>query len=395
MAGRGQIRQRGRSLEVRVYVGMVDGKRRYAHKTVPWQGTPTATKRKANKVLNEVLSKIDEDRLSAEDMTFKVLTERWRRHKRSRWSPTTEAGYESHLHARILPALGQVKIAKITVAQLDAFLGDLAEEGMSKGSIQKIHAILRQALGEAVRWGYISKNPADRVDRSIFASSRKQPDIPTQAELGRLLQAARADDPGFATLLWVAAVTGARRGELCALRWRDIDMEGQRIALTNVVVRGITGHVIRPTLKGGTEDEPRSRVIHVGKRTIKQLAAHRLWCKRRALACGAALTDEAFVFSPDPANERAFRPLSLTQHFRRLREDVGLSPNVKLHSLRHFVGSRLINSGVDVATVAEQLGHRQRSTTLDIYTQIIPDSANAERAAALIEKVVAGARASR
>lgn len=392
---RGRIEQRGRSLRVRVYVGMVDDKQQFILETVKWQGNKTATRNKAEERLTAILSDLDENRLPqvGPEVTFKKLAERWMARGEPHWSPSTTAAYRSYLSIRILPELGEISIAKITVDMLDEFYARLSADGLARATIQKIHNIIRKALSEAVRWGWLPYSPADRIDRRpMRTGQRRQPRIPASNELGLLLQAAHDDNQDFEMLLWLAAVTGARRGELCALRWGDI--EGNEIHLRNVIVRGPDErHELRPTLKGGTPDDPRSRVVLIDEdETVPRLRSHRLRAAERAMMCGLTIGDDSFVFSPEPGNRRAFRPVSLTQHFRRLRTTAKLPAEVHLHSLRHYVGSQLINGGIDVATVSEGfLGHRQKSTTLDIYTQAIKQSPNALQAVQLITRVVKAA----
>jgi integrase len=100
---------------------------------------------------------------------------------------------------------------------------------MAPATVRQVHAILRRALDQAARWGWIPANPAALASPPRLGSAEIRP--PTPEEVSRLLEAAYGADPDFAVLLWLAATTGARRGELCALRWGSIDLEAAELLI--------------------------------------------------------------------------------------------------------------------------------------------------------------------
>jgi integrase len=111
----------------------------------------------------------------------------------------------------------------LDTATLDRFYSELRGRGgvggrpMAPATVRQVHAILRRALDQAARWGWIPANPAALASPPRLGSAEIRP--PTPEEVSRLLETAYAADPDLAVLLWLAATTGARRGELCALRW--------------------------------------------------------------------------------------------------------------------------------------------------------------------------------
>ena len=128
------------------------------------------------------------------------------------------------------PALGSVPLRRVTTQRIDAYYASLARErGLSPASIRHVHAVLRGALGQAVRWGWIPVNPAaTRVAAEAAPPrdhSRRRSTTPA-----RCSSAADEQDPDFGALLRVLVATGARRGEVCGLRWTDVDMRRQTVS---------------------------------------------------------------------------------------------------------------------------------------------------------------------
>lgn len=130
-----------------------------------------------------------------------------------------------------------------------------------------------------------------------------------------------------------------------------------------------------------------SRRMAIDEGTVGVLCTHHLRKRELALALGVGVADDAFVFGePDGG---PWRPDVCTNRFGRLRAALGLD-RVRLHDLRHFVASVLVDGGVPIGTVSTRLGHSQLSTTLDLYTHAIP--ATDQRAAAYLGSLLAGNR---
>jgi integrase len=136
-------------------------------------------------------------------------------------SPRTIEDYGVHIRVHLGPVLGHVPIDELRALDLDRLYDRLtAERGLRPATIRKIHNTARGALRQAVRWGLVSKNVA--ADASPPTVRRTTIRVPSPDEVNKLL--AEANEP-FATLLRVAVATGMRRGELCGLRWTDVDLE--------------------------------------------------------------------------------------------------------------------------------------------------------------------------
>jgi integrase len=167
--------------------------------------------------------------------------------------------------------------------------------------------------------------------------------------------------------LQLAAATGARRGELVALRWTDVNVAGGVVTIARGAVQGKDGLVIKDTKTHGT------RRIALDRTTVAALKAHRQAADEIAGACETVLPADAYVFSNDPTGRTSWRPWLVTQAFARLAARAGM-PEVRLHDLRHFVATRLLSSGVDVRTVAGRLGHKNPNVTLSVYAHFLPEA---------------------
>jgi integrase len=178
----------------------------------------------------------------------------------------------------------------------------------------------------------------------------------------------------------LAALLGARRGELCGLQWGDIREDSGTVVIRRGVVE------IASTLHVKDTKTHSERVVSLDPATAEVLRRHRAYVERRAEQCGTALVADAFILSPAPDGSIPLRPNLATDVFRRIRHDIGLDA-ARLHDLRHFVATQLIGAGHDVRTVAGRLGHAQTSTTLNTYAAFLGarDQEAAHQLAALLD----------
>ncbi len=190
-----------------------------------------------------------------------------------------------------------------------------------------------------------------------------------------LIAEAERSDADLAVFLRLAAVTGARRGELCALRWTDIDLVASAVTITRAIVGQRNDELVEKDTKTHA-----GRRIAIDARTVDVLARHRDRCEERAAAAETSLPDDAFIFSPTVDGTRAWRPGGVSLEFNRLRKRTKVA-KVPLHSLRHFAATRMLAAGVPVRTVAGRLGHADAATTLNVYGHWIEAS---DQAAAVV-----------
>ena len=364
----GSIRQRGEnSWNLRVFAGRdpTTGRKVSVEKTV------RGTKREASKVLAAMVAEVDQRSVRPPCKgTMAALLHEWLAHATPSFSPKTVAVTRMYIEDPIIPALGSMRVSTVTPADLDRFYRQLLEVGRSRGpyapaTIRRVHGIIRRALSQAVRWGWVSHNPA--LDASPPRVPLQEPKPPEPNQVVKLFRVAAESDPELATFIMLAASSGGRRGELLALRWRNLDLKRGTLNIERgiVVVDG-------QTLEQGTKTH-QSRRISLDSGTIEALCSHHLLMTNRAMDARTTIGAEAFVFSHAVDGSRPWHPDSTTRAFRRLCQEAGVS-GVRLHDLRHYVATRLLAAGVDVRTVAGRLGHRNPSTTLNVYSHFVPEA---------------------
>jgi integrase len=156
----------------------------------------------------------------------------------------------------------------------------------------------------------------------------------------------------------LAVVLGARRGELCGLRWRDVDLDNGEVFIASGVVR-VAG---RPLIDKDTKTHTRRRVA-IGSDTVELIKSYRLRQVQAALATGASLPPDAYVFSQKADGSKPASPDGVTHRFQQLAGR--LDGRARLHDLRHFTVSQLVADGVDWRTVSA--GHRPQGAALVLH----------------------------
>lgn len=157
----------------------------------------------------------------------------------------------------------------------------------------------------------------------------------------------------------LAATTGARRGELLALRWKDIDLDANTVAFQRSLIEGVNGPVLAPT---------KTRRSHRVTLDATTADAVREYGNQQTRS-----DHEGFVFSSDDEGKKPWLPNRATKTFIRFRVAAGLS-HFRLHDLRHFMATQMLDAGVPVMVVAARLAHARASTTLNVYAHAIPGS---------------------
>ncbi|MDQ6696833.1 MAG: tyrosine-type recombinase/integrase [Actinomycetota bacterium] len=311
--------------------------------------------------------------MSRSRSTVGNLLDEWFAHASPDFSPSTVKETRGTTERYLKPTFGATDVAKLRTDDIDRFYRS-QREGKSKsgqplksGTIRRMHVILRRALAQGVKWGWIRTNPV------AAASPPRVPvgDIvpPSPADLGRLFVAGEAHDPTLATFVVLAAATGARRSELMALRRSDFDW----------MLVGSGSSAVWCSDRTATSRRTRRPTRHAAldPRTIEVVRAHRRRALELAMAVGVQVDPSGYVFAADAVGREHMRPDSVSRSFRRVQAQAGAN-GARLHDLRHYVATQLLTAGVDVRTVAGRLGHRSASTTLNVYAHFLPE---ADRAA--------------
>jgi integrase len=198
-----------------------------------------------------------------------------------------------------------------------------------------------------VRWGWLDRNPAERAQPPELGQASHR--VPTSDEVRSLLTRAQADSDRWGMLVALALLTGARRGELCALRWTDVD--GDIVRIRRSVYRAGDERGEKET-NGGRE-----RPIPIGTQGVGLLQLWRVRCEERAAAVGVQLATDGFVVSNFPDTSRPVNPDSFSSAVHRICVDLEM-PHVHLHSLRHFAATEMLAAGIDEVPTSDSLKRR-------------------------------------
>jgi len=364
------ISGRGKSavFELRVATGRDPATGKYGQVSRRWPGyasdDPEVTT--AAKALAKLVKEFEDNRsgrTAGAGITVDQLLIKWLKQITSEGrSPTTLREYRRLIDKRISPAFGHMPARKVTALELDEFYQSLSDDGLAPASVRQVHAILRAGFRQAVKWKYLASNPA--TDASPPKLVSKTVSAPTVAEVQAMIKAADADDPDMATLIALAAVTGARRGELCGLRWGDVDWTGHTMTIERSVATMGRKQLITKDTK--THASRRLALDTFGEETLKR---HLRTAKDRAADLGISITPDSPIFSYDL--QSPIPPDTVSHYVRSIATKAGV--DIHLHALRHFAATELIGAGHDVRTVAGRLGHRDASVTLKVYSHALPE----------------------
>jgi integrase len=356
---KGSLRQRGSgSFELRVYAGTEPetGRRRWMTRTV------RGTRAEAERELRELSAHANIAPAVGARTTVGQLLDQWFAIGRTRWSPTTVRNLASIIDKHLKPGLGEVLVGDLTAAMVDAFYEKLRVGGrfdgqpLAVGTVRRIHSTLRAALAQAERWSWVFDNVAAHASPPRGVPAEMKP--PTPAVVARLLDFVAESDRLLHLYLTLAAMTGARRGQLLALRWRDVELLAGALSIQRAIVEGPDGPVLVPT-----------KTLRAYRVALDQASLELLRAEHESLGDGGH--EDRFVFAADPGGTRPWLPNFVTKRFTDARRAAGLQ-HFRLHDLRHFMATEMLDAGVPLPIVAARLSHSRASTTLNVYAHAVP-----------------------
>lgn len=294
--------------------------------------------------------------------------------------------YRGIVNLHLKPSLGSLPLQKLTPlhiqnhyarAMKDGARKDGRKGGLSAQTVLHHHRVLSEALNMAVKWQLLVRNPADAAEPPEVRP--KEVEVIDQAQTAWLMCLAEGTRLYIPILLAVAA--GLRRGEILALRWRDVDFAAGVLRISRAVEETKTETRIKET-KG-----KRSRSVAMPSLLSDALRAHRQEQDAVRAMFGADYQDGDLV-CPQPDGQ-LWKPSAFTSAYRDLLRRRKLNgPN--FHALRHSHASHLLKDGVDLKLVSERLGHSRASFTLDQYIHLLPgrDQEAAARVDAALRKAI-------
>ncbi len=385
----GSVREKSPGVyEVRVSLGRdpASGKYHTLSRTIR-----ASTKKELAREVRRVQAEVDEERHKGSTSTLEELLERWLDHIGPDRSPKYIDTMRGSIRSRIVPALGRRQLRKLTTLDLDIYYaalrkGDDKHKPLAPATVRRHGSIIRGALKQAKKWGLVTVNVA--VDATMPPARKPAIHSPTPDQVRALIERAEARGPEWATYLFLAAASGARRGELCGLRWNDVDVASGQVRISRSVgVTKATGVYVKDTK---THQE---RTVTLDPATLHALQRHRAFMVERERLAGVTPLANPYVFSDAADAGTPWDPDRISGQFRRLRDGVGLG-DVRLHDLRHFMASMLADDpAIPIGVISARLGHAMKSTTLNMYVHNV-DGQDAA-AAAVLGARLAGALTSR
>jgi len=367
---RGNITRRGKSswrLKFDLERDPLTGERRVHVSTV------RGTKRDAERELAKLIHAAESGTYVAPDkVTVALFLDRWERD----WaainvSPKTMERYRELLAKHVRPRLGALPVQKLRPVDLAKLYAELLT-GLAPRTVGHVHRVLHRALTHAVQWGIVVQNAASGVTPPKVESVELE--ILDINQIGVMLKAMRGR--ALYLIASFAVATGMRRGEILALRWKDVDLDGALARVEQSLEQTKAGLRFKsPKTKAGR------RTIALSAWTVADLRAHRRDQLEQRVALGLGkMPDDALVFANWDGTPRS--PNAVTKEWTRTCALLNL-PRVTLHALRHTHASQLIASGLDVLTISRRLGHGSPTITLSVYGHLFANTD--EKAAAVID----------
>ncbi|WP_419830608.1 tyrosine-type recombinase/integrase [Methylobacterium sp.] len=299
--------------------------------------------------------------------TVAAFLDRWLEHVRTLVSPRSHERYTELARKNIVPLLGNAVLTSLRPEQISSAYAKALVSGRRDGtgglaprSVHHMHRILRQALGQAVKWQILVRNPADAVDPpKVERTKMRALDANETATLLAHFRPTRMFVP-----ILLGALCGLRRGEVTALRWRAVDFATGHLAIVESTEQTKAGTRAKDTKSG------RSRRVALPSLAVEELRRHRARQAEELLKLGVRLTDDDHVFAQ--ADGRPVQPNSLTHEFTRILALSKTLPRIRFHDLRHSHATQMLAGGVHPKIAQERLGHSSIAITLDLYSHVLP-----------------------
>jgi integrase len=362
----GHIRERSPgAFELRYSLGTdaATGKRRIATATI------RGARKDAEKELRRLLRSVDTgEHIDPNRITVRQWLATWLDAVRSEVAPKTHERYGEITNHFLIPALGNLQLAKVVPAHIQETYSALATGGRRDGrpgglsprTRRHVHRILSAALSRAVEQQVLSRNPCDVFKRRLPRVERREMATLTPEQSTRLLDAIRHTRVYWPALIAVA--TGMRRGEILALRWHNVDLDRGSLCVVESLEQTKAG------LRAKAPKSEKARAITLPRFAIDELRRPKREQAEELLKLGVRQASGTLLCSR--ADGEPMQPRSLTHEFTRLVGRLGDIPRVRFHDLRHSHATQLLAAGVHPKIAQERLGHSTICVTLDLYSHV-------------------------
>ncbi|MGE5700889.1 MAG: tyrosine-type recombinase/integrase [Arthrospira platensis] len=374
----GSIRERNGRFYVRTRVQVVDSETG----EIRWKQVEKAageSRRQAEKTLRALQTTVDEGSFVPTSMTVLELGRKWlREHVQPNLKPGAAANYKGTFYKHIAPTLGPIRVDDCKPQMVKALLGRKRAEGLSEETVAKLRRHMHAMFAFAQDEGLLTVNPASAPrKRGQKQRKRARGTALSPAQVARFLAVC---SPRWRQFFTVALDTGLRRGEMIGLRREDVALLERLL-----YVRRSIGAYDDPEEDKDEDDNPLTTKTEAGERIVPILDGAQV-ALEEVLAEAVDARDDAPVFATverkrgsDGVMRPTGRPLSprmVTRVFRRYADRAGLPKTIRLHDLRHTAITNAISQGEDILLVAAFAGHAKTSTTVDVYSHLMPKRAH-------------------
>lgn len=316
------------------------------------------SERAAKSAMVDQLKSLDDMNIpKPRSLTMDDWSKEWLKEKLPTLRPWTAKTYQHVIQHYIVPELGRLPLTKITPDHITRFYRKLGER-LKPVTVHRVHRVLKTCLLHAIKKGYLDKSPLDKVT----PPDRRSPKRATLsvADALRLLDWLKEHRPTAYRAAFLAVFTGMREGEVAGLQWLDIDMENCVIRVERTRQRIQSNQDII----GPTKTEDSQRRIVVAQMVVDEL---KRWKEQQQAVEQDTWSPDSFVVRTPEGTVPA--PAAWGNSIRLARQALQL-PNITFHDLRHTHATWLLESGVDLKTVSQRLGHTSITITADIYAHV-------------------------
>lgn len=371
------------SYTIRVYHGYDSSGKRLKPFTTSYKPEKGMTAKQAEKAAQRFADDFESECLhfgeANSSMRLSDFVPRYLEIAKQTLSPATYEFYKLKIDSLINPALGHLKLKDINPSHIQKFINQLAaapkekrsgqpnEQGetLSPSTVRRYLTVLQSIFKQAVKLGLISDSPAKVERLTLPKTQAPKIEIFTKQEAAQMLAALENEDLQFQTLIQLAIFTGARRGELVALKFSDIDFEQSKITIERAAYK-IKGQLL--ATKPPKDYETRTVTINEScVELLKMLKAEKIETAQRL---GSQWSGGNWVFTQ--WNGEMMNPITPTKQFSKFLDRNGLKHR-KFHSLRHTSATLLLYAGVNIKQVQGRLGHGDIETT-NKYLHLIEEA---------------------
>lgn len=306
--------------------------------------------------------------VAPQNLTVSQWLDRWVEAHSVELKPSTAKSYRDNIARYLKPTIGHERVQSLSPARLSIVFRDLHEKGgaggrpLSARTVEFARAVLRRAMADAVIERVVEVNPVvgSKAPRRV---SKPRHTTWTGEQVAEFLEQLDSEGDRWSTVWVLALATGMRRGELLAVRWQDLDLDGGVVHVERSVTQ------LREKLVYGTPKNHERRDVALDARTVAALRAWRVQHAQERLAWGQAYAgDGELVFVREDGS-----PVMPNYISRAWVQSIPSTlPRIVLHEARHSHATILLRAGVPVHVVAKRLGHRDPSVTLNVYADVIP-----------------------